>query len=127
MDDTIFREFQINCLGKSVDGRRQYFINIMKKLGQGKQVIYRYNPQTDYDHKVPEYSFDNSSGNKIKNTNLFTIQVVNEDSSESDKQKAIASESEDVELPPTNEVPKQNLLRTSDSIDSESPYTSEGL
>lgn len=126
MDDTIFREFQINCLGKSVDGRRQYFINIMKKLGQGKQTVYRYNPQTDFDHKVPDYHFDNTSGNKIKNTNLFTIYVVNEDS-ESDKQKAIASESEEVELPPTNEVPVQNMRSTSDSIDSDSPYTSEGL
>jgi len=125
MDDTIYREFQINCLGKSVDGRRQYFINIMKKLGQGKQTVYRYNPQTDYDHKVPEYHFDNTSGNKIKNTNLFTINVVNENS-ESDKQKAIRSESEEIQLPPTNETPEQDLRRTSDSIDSsESPYTTD--
>jgi len=139
MDDTIFREFQINCLGKAVDGRRQYFINIMKKLGQGKQVIYRYNPQTDFDHKVPDFNFDNTSGNKIKNTYLYTIKVVNEDSTESDKQKAISSESEEVQLPTTNEVASQNLKRNSDSIDyyfnsssvsnnsSESPYTSEAI
>jgi len=118
MDDTIFREFQINCLGKSVDGRRQYFINLAKKLNQGKQPLYRYNPNTDFDHKIPEYHFDNTSGNIIKNTNLFTIYVINDTSSESDKQKAIRSESEEVKLPPTNEVVKQDVRRNSDSLDS---------
>ena len=73
MDDTIFREFQINCLGKSMDGRRQYFLDMKKKKDQGRQIIYRYNPQTDFDHKLPDFSFDNTSGNMIKNERLYTI------------------------------------------------------
>jgi hypothetical protein len=64
MDDTIFREFQINCLGKSMDGRRQYFLDMKKKKDQGRQIIYRYNPQTDFDHKLPDFSFDNTVGTK---------------------------------------------------------------
>jgi hypothetical protein len=103
MDDTIFREFQINCLGKSMDGRRQYFLDMKKKKDQGRQIIYRYNPQTDFDHKLPDFSFDNTSGNIIKNERLYTIKLETPVNSEanSDNDSEIEVEKTTEGLPPT--------------------------
>jgi hypothetical protein len=82
MDDTIYRDFMIKCLGKAFDERRQSFLDMKKKRDQGKQIKYRYNPQTDYDIKLPEYIFDNVSGNLINNPRLQTIKVSVENSEE---------------------------------------------
>jgi hypothetical protein len=120
MDDTIFREFQINCLGKSVDSRRQYFLDIMKKKSQGRQILYRYNPQTDYDHKLPDYYFDNTSGNLIKNPKLYTIKSDTSDSegSEITSEDSVKSE--------TNSEKKSGLpqmvSRNVKNIDTETKY-----
>lgn len=93
MDDTIYRDFMIKCLGKAFDERRQSFLDMKKKRDQGKQIKYRYNPQTDYDIKLPEYIFDNVSGNLINNPRLQTIKV--------------STESSEEEPTETNESPKE--------------------
>ncbi len=85
MDDTIFREFQISCLGKSLDPMRYAFIKMQKKLAEGKAIKWRYNPRTDQEDKLPEFSFDNESGNEIKNSKYMTIKS---DSSESDSESS---------------------------------------
>ena len=72
----------IKCLGKAFDERRQSFLDIKKKISQGQRTKYRYNPQTDYDIKLPEYIFDNVSGNLINNPRLQTIKVSTESSEE---------------------------------------------
>jgi len=86
MDDTIFREFQINCLGKALDPKRYAFVDMQTKLSQGKRIKWRYNPQTDHDLKLPDYTFDNTSGNMIKNPHLRTIK--NTDSSDSESEQS---------------------------------------
>uniref|UniRef100_A0A6C0H1C9 Uncharacterized protein n=1 Tax=viral metagenome TaxID=1070528 RepID=A0A6C0H1C9_9ZZZZ len=89
MDDTIYREFQINCLGKALDPMRYAFIEFQKKLSEGKRTKYRYNPKTDYDLKLPEFIFDNTSGNLIKNNRLMTVK--------SENSETVSSESSDVQ------------------------------
>ena len=84
MDDTLFREFQINCLGKALDPMRYAFVDMQTKLAQGKRIKWRYNPRTDFDLKLPDYSFDNTSGNIIKNSRLMTIKTDSSDVDTSD-------------------------------------------
>jgi hypothetical protein len=105
MDETIYREFLITCLGKAFDSKRNNFFEMKKKREQGRQIIYRYNPETDYDDKLPDYKFANTSGNEIKNPSLQTIRRKERSNSseesteyatetESDSETKTASESE---------------------------------
>lgn len=94
MDDTIYREFQINCLGKALDPKRYAFVDMQTKLSQGKRIKWRYNPRTDYDLKLAEYTFDNTSGNLIKNPKLQTIKNSNtSEESESTEQSESSDKS----------------------------------
>jgi hypothetical protein len=77
MDDTMYREFMISCLGKAFDARRQMFLDYKKKREQGKRTAYRYDPQENFHDKLPNYVFDNTSGNVINNPKLYTIQISN--------------------------------------------------
>ena len=95
MDDTIYREFQINCLGKALDPMRYAFVDMQTKLSQGKRIKYRYNPRTDFDIKLPDYIFDNTSGNLIKNPKLQTIKNYN--SSEDSTESTVSTEQSDSE------------------------------
>jgi hypothetical protein len=79
MDDTMYREFMISCLGKAFDARRQQFLDYKKKREQGKRTLYRYDPQENFHDKLPNYIFDNTSGNIINNPKLYTIQTKNSD------------------------------------------------
>ena len=122
MDDTIFREFQINCLGKAIDSRRQHFLDMTRKRDQGKQALYRYNPKTDHDHKVPNYIFDNTTGSRIQNSNHYSIYVMNDSSdssrsNDSSRSSYSSDSSDSSDSSESNEYPSQNLKRNEDSID----------
>jgi len=94
MDDTIYREFQINCLGKALDPMRYAFVDMQTKLAQGKRTKWRYNARTDFDLKLPDYTFDNTSGNIIKNPRMRTVRI-SESSDESEVTESEISESSD--------------------------------
>jgi hypothetical protein len=94
MDDTIYREFQINCLGKALDPMRYAFVDMQTKLSQGKRIKWRYNAKTDYDLKLPDYTFDNTSGNLIKNPILRTIKNSNESSENSETESSETQQTE---------------------------------
>jgi hypothetical protein len=111
MDNTIYREFVIECLGKATDWKRHAFFDRKDKYLKGKQVIYKYNPKTDYDDKLPDYKFDNCSGNEIKNPYFLTLKKKegnnsSEDSTEYDSsiqssdEKNTESHEETDKLPP---------------------------
>jgi hypothetical protein len=93
MDDTIYREFQINCLGKALDPMRYAFVDMQTKLSQGKRIKYRYNPRTDFDLKLPDFIFDNTSGNLIKNPKGLTIKNSNlsTESSENSTESSVST------------------------------------
>jgi hypothetical protein len=93
MDDTIYREFQINCLGKALDPMRYAFVDMQTKLAQGKRIKYRYNPRTDFDLKLPDFIFDNTSGNLIKNPKGLTIKNSNlsTESSENSTESSVST------------------------------------
>jgi hypothetical protein len=95
MDNTIYKEFIIECLGKATDWKRHAFFDRKEKYLKGKMVMYKYNPKTDYDDKLPDYKFANTSGNEIKNPQLQTIRKNNRsNSSEESTEYATETESE---------------------------------
>jgi hypothetical protein len=93
MDDTIYREFIIECLGKATDWKRNAYFEKKEKFQKGKMVMYRYNPETDADDKLPDYKFANTSGNEIKNPGLQTIRK-NDRSNSSEESTEYATETE---------------------------------
>lgn len=77
MDDTPFKDFIIECIGKTEDQMRTYFLKINKKREQKKQTSFNYKPGDNFDPSV--YKFKNSSGNIINNTHFHVIQNKNLD------------------------------------------------
>lgn len=73
MDNSPFQEFTFECLGESIDPIRQSRLRVIQKLKMKQQVRFNFNPETNKDAKVPEYKFDNTSGNLIINPKDFTI------------------------------------------------------
>lgn len=71
LDDTPFREFTIECLGSPLDQIRHSRLMINKRVKEGKKAKFEYFPNSGK-HKIPEYKFDNTSGNTIKSEKLKT-------------------------------------------------------
>lgn len=65
-DETIFREFVVNCIGKAIppERERQKIIEYRKK--KGKKLSTSYKPE-DGKQDPPKYIFANTSGNPINN------------------------------------------------------------
>jgi hypothetical protein len=64
LDDTIFQEFSMSCIGEPKDLLRESFLIAQKKREQGKQAKFLYKP-TGQPGKKPNFRFDNSSGEII--------------------------------------------------------------
>jgi hypothetical protein len=64
LDDTIFQEFTMSCIGEPKDLLRESFLMAKKKREQGKQAKFLYKP-TGQPGKKPNFKFDNSSGEII--------------------------------------------------------------
>ena len=64
LDDTIYQEFSMTCIGKPKDLLRESFLTAKKKKEQGKQIKFTYTP-TGQPGKKPNFKFDNSSGEII--------------------------------------------------------------
>lgn len=64
LDRTPFQEFTLQCLGSTEDPLRMARLEEKKKRSEGKQVKFRYDPKGS-PGKVPNYKFNNSSGNEI--------------------------------------------------------------
>ena len=64
LDDTIFQEFSMSCIGEPKDLLRESFLTAKKKKEQGKQMKFLYKP-TGQPGRKPNFRFDNSSGEVI--------------------------------------------------------------
>jgi hypothetical protein len=66
LDRTPFQEFTLQCLGSTEDPLRMARLEERRKKDAGKQIKFRYDPKGT-PGKVPEFRFNNSSGNEILN------------------------------------------------------------
>lgn len=73
-DNTIFQEFVIDCIGKSIDiireTRLQRYIKAKEKQGP---VVFRYDPADGIKEPKSTYKFANTSGNPIRNPSNFRV------------------------------------------------------
>ena len=62
MDDSPFREFQIECIGDTIGFKRLTRLRIQKRLENGLPIVYRYKPDDDHNTLSAEYKFPNDAG-----------------------------------------------------------------
>jgi hypothetical protein len=72
MDDSPFKHFTFTCKGESMDPKRINFLKREEKLKKRIKLSFIYNP-TSEKQKVPNFNFENSSGNRIVANNILTI------------------------------------------------------
>jgi hypothetical protein len=66
LDKTIFEEFTLKCMGEAVNPIRASLLSGLERKKQGKQMKFAYRPKGS-PGKVPNYKFNNTSGNEIRN------------------------------------------------------------
>lgn len=66
LDDTLFREFQVDCAGLTIDLPRLFRESIAKKKKLGKPYVFSYEPGSGKKPDVSRWKFVNTSGNIIK-------------------------------------------------------------
>ena len=64
LDDSPFQEFTLKCIGEPKDPIRSSLLDGLKRIKQGKKVKFSYRP-SGKPGKIPDYKFDNFSGNAI--------------------------------------------------------------
>jgi hypothetical protein len=68
MDNSPYKEFIVQCIGKTIDQGREFRLKIEKRKGTGVRLVFSYDPSIQQDNfKIPEYKFNNTSGNLNKN------------------------------------------------------------
>lgn len=75
LDDTKYKEFQIECLGTTTDFQRSYFVKIQKRRERGGVTVFRYDPSSKNNTLSPEFKFPNEAGTLIINDNLKYIKA----------------------------------------------------
>ena len=74
LDDTKYREFQIECLGATVDFQYKNRLKTASRIEKGGVIVYRYNPDNKQRSTLSrEYKFPNEAGTLITNDNLKLI------------------------------------------------------
>lgn len=64
LDRSPYQEFTLQCLGSTEDPLRMERLESRRKKEAGKQIKYRYEPRGTVG-KIPNFNFNNSSGNEI--------------------------------------------------------------
>jgi hypothetical protein len=67
VDKSPFMEFSIDCIGETMEQTRIQRLLIEDRKKKNKPYVFRYEP-TDKEKKIPNYQFDNSSGNEVTNS-----------------------------------------------------------
>jgi len=75
LDDTPFQEFQIECLGETIDFQRKNRLKLTKRRELNKNIVYRYQPDEEKNSLTEEYSFPNEAGTLIMNDKLKFIKL----------------------------------------------------
>lgn len=75
IDDTPFKEFQIACVGTTIDPPRLYREHIEKNKERGKAYVFSYDPSAGYRPRVEDWWFQNTSGNKVQSPKNLKIKL----------------------------------------------------
>ena len=65
LDKTPFQEFIIDCLGHTIDPKREYRLEIEKKKKRRGPLLYSYEPNRDGHPRSPPIIFSEKSGRQI--------------------------------------------------------------
>jgi hypothetical protein len=104
LDNSIFKEFVINCIGESVTPEKERMILIEKRKKNKEPLVYRYDPK-DGEKDAPKFSgFKNTSGNKISNPKNLRLA----DISKNDDDDNLEEETEETEELEENKQDKQD-------------------
>jgi hypothetical protein len=76
LDDTKYKEFQIECLGTTTDFIRSYRLRLERRGEKGGVRIYRYTPGGKNNTLTNEFKFPNEAGTLITNDNLKYIKPI---------------------------------------------------
>lgn len=76
LDDTLFEQFIVDCVGETYDTMRETFITRQKRYEQKKAPLWRYKPENGIKDPESIFRFPNASGNFIRNAkNLKIVDV----------------------------------------------------
>lgn len=76
IDKTPFKDFQLECIGETVEPSRKFRLKIIKKKKQGKRLTFTYDPAIQKPEKdTTGYIFSNTSGNLIINDKKKIIEI----------------------------------------------------
>jgi hypothetical protein len=75
LDDTPFQEFQLECLGETVDFQRKNRLKLTKRRELNKAIVYRYQPDEEKNNLTEEYNFPNEAGTLITNDKIKFIKL----------------------------------------------------
>lgn len=68
LDDTIYQDFKIDCLGEPISPKRKYLLMMQDRKLLPNSYINLYDPaQMKNDYKIDSYNFANYSGNIVNN------------------------------------------------------------
>lgn len=68
LDDTIFQDFKIDCLGEPISPLRKFMMKVKDRKLMPRSAIPPYDPEeNDHDYPFDSYFFYNTSGNIINN------------------------------------------------------------
>jgi len=62
LDNTIYKEFVIDCIGQTMEFSREFLLELNKKREQGIKGIFSYDPNTSIGTSVPNIEFEQSDG-----------------------------------------------------------------
>jgi len=95
LDETIFREFILDCVGEEITAEKEFRIRIEHRKQKKKPLIFRYNPSDAYIETPPKYIFSNSSGNTVNNPRDLKLYNNNTSCEEVDEEENIAENKKD--------------------------------
>ena len=72
VDKSAFMEFSIDCIGETIEQTRIQRLQIEERKKKKKPLVFRYEP-SNKEKKVPNFVFDNSSGNEVTNSKYKLI------------------------------------------------------
>jgi hypothetical protein len=75
LDDTKYKEFQIECLGTTVDFNRKWYLQTQRRGDKGGVRVYRYQPDSKNNSLTENFKFPNEAGTLITNNELKYIQI----------------------------------------------------
>ena len=74
LDNTIFEDFKVECLGNTITPQRKFLISRRNRKLMPKSAIQPYDPEEKrYNYQTDNYHFDNYSGNIINNPKDYVL------------------------------------------------------